>query len=572
MYTYLIFPIPMGHGEVGDAYAELVKDSVYGDKFKHGKPSKGAVQCLLERNDDILESTFPQNMEPKRAEWSTYENISDWFDVSRDAYLDAGVAQAHPKHAEEPEKYDEVVVEKKGNIGSCDEMPLWVNVNTGQKAKKDKKVVKLRAPPNKKAKSGRGAQQRRDKSRARQISTKYNKVGTFVGGSKADGEPLIPLVIIKGALNHSEYSYSLVSTKDGKDVKKVELSEVHSGGAWHKPKFVANSKGGMTPELWAIYLECCVAPCFPLMSPTNRCVFHCDGDGSHVLPAALRREWADKGLTMIFPKPDTSADTQGEDLVTYGIMQPIVREQAAKRQRYLRLIVKTDRQLDGKDVCIILKPAIDEGLNMKHNLDAWRTRGLVPFTRQPLQQPHILATKGKSKKRKVLNFEALDWERDSESMTEQVRRQLGKGVRLTSGWYSGRPYTSDEAIKMDMMLEKEKQEKEAAKVQRKVEREAKKEQKQKEKEQKKGGKKAATAVAAAIPCMQQWGKARKETWNDECDASDCDCEDDEHEVMCCYSCNVVMHPECAQQKGVDKFVNEEWLCVDCHQEYEGKKK
>ena len=189
-------------------------------------------------------------------------------------------------------------------------------------------------------------------------------------------------------------------------------------------------------------------------------MMHFDGDGSHLMKAAARQAWADRGLIMIFPKPNTSSDTQGEDLVTYGIMQPLVRENIAKRMRFLKMRVKVNRELDGRDVVAIMAPTMLKAQTAHHNLSAWRVRGLSPFTRQPLQQPHILATKGKDRPQRTLNFDKLDF---SKPIHAQVREQLGKGVRLTSGFYSGKPYTHEGAIRMDAALEKEKEEKKEAK-------------------------------------------------------------------------------------------------------------
>ena len=135
-------------------------------------------------------------------------------------------------------------------------------------------------------------------------------------------------------------------------------------------------------------------------------------------------------MVIILPKPNTSSDTQGEDLVTYGIMQPLVLENIAARQRFLIRTIKTDRALNATDAVAVLAPAAEKAQTVTHNLAAWRVRGLSPFTRQPLEQPHILMTKGKSKPLKTLNFEALDY---NKPVTPQVREKLGKGRRLTSG-------------------------------------------------------------------------------------------------------------------------------------------
>jgi hypothetical protein len=74
-----------------------------------------------------------------------------------------------------------------------------------------------------------------------------------------------------------------------------------------------------------------------------------------------------------------------------------------------------------------------------------------------------------------------------------------------------------------------------------------------------------------IPCMYEWGLTHEEDWNDECEASDCDVDEDE-DVMMCYSCNLVMHPACAdgKQQNSSRGINDEWLCPECFEVYESK--
>jgi hypothetical protein len=71
--------------------------------------------------------------------------------------------------------------------------------------------------------------------------------------------------------------------------------------------------------------------------------------------------------------------------------------------------------------------------------------GVIPFTREPLRQPHILQTKGKTHIKKLLNWEVLDY---GLPITPQIREQLGKGRRMTTGVICDRPMTHPEVIKL----------------------------------------------------------------------------------------------------------------------------
>ena len=97
-----------------------------------------------------------------------------------------------------------------------------------------------------------------------------------------------------------------------------------------------------------------------------------------------------------------------------------------------------------------------------------------------------------------------------------------------------------------------------------------------------------------IPEMEEWGLKGGEEWNsglcflflmasnlsqscaDSCPCCVCvgceasDCIEDEGDLYCCYSCNVVMHVECAQRRA-EHLVNGEFLCGVCYSEYEDKR-
>ena len=108
--------------------------------------------------------------------------------------------------------------------------------------------------------------------RARQVSTKFNKVGTLVMGCKADGDPYIPLVIVRSANLAKEHSYSMVEGPDGKSME-ITLPRLRVAGKNRDGFVVATPNGGMNKDLLDMYLKKCVFPCHPLMSKSEQCVF-----------------------------------------------------------------------------------------------------------------------------------------------------------------------------------------------------------------------------------------------------------------------------------------------------------
>jgi hypothetical protein len=499
---------PLGVGEVNEAVQALVEGTELQAKFKNGVVSKGHTQRLLDNATDVLQREFPQAMTHERADWCTWENIKDYFDIMEALLVALKISRKNPKWEgateEERKTMVSVIHDKTQNICGADEMPFGLDMNKGQKGKKDKKVTAVQYDA-----SFEGASKaRRGKTRGHQRTTKFNKLGTLVYGSKANGEPLIPMLIVKAAQMHQEYTYSDIITADN-GLEMVSLSKVFSGGQWWDPVVVSSPNGGMTPALFIQFIEFCVLPCYPFIGPDDKVLALWDGDQSHMLNSDKLSEFKAKGLEILPPKPNTSSDCQREDLANFPVMQPEIRSQVAKRQRMLRKIYMSskdpafNRKLGPRDMVAIAKHALDKGSTTKVNLDGWRMGGIVPFTRAPMQQPHILQTKGKQHVKKLLNWEALDY---SMPVTPQIREQLGKGRRMTTGVICDRPMTCPEVIRLFAALEKEKQgklqekldkaaaalEKKKAKLVEAAEKKAAKEAKGKGKEAEKGGKKGET--------------------------------------------------------------------------------
>jgi hypothetical protein len=78
------------------------------------------------------------------------------------------------------------------------------------------------------------------------------------------------------------------------------------------------------------------------MSKSEQCVFWWDGDESHLVGADRFKEYVEMGANIVPPKPNTTSDVQGPDLVNFPFVQQIVRSQCSKRQRVIR-------RLDGQE-------------------------------------------------------------------------------------------------------------------------------------------------------------------------------------------------------------------------------
>jgi len=293
----------------------------------------------------------------------------------------------------------------------------------------------------------------RGKGRARQVTTKFNKVGTLVMGCMANGDPYIPLIIVRSAKLAKEHTFSWIEGPDG-EPEKVELPKLRTAGKNRDAFVAATANGGMNKELFLKYLNVCVFPCHPLMSPEEQCVFWWDGDESHLIGSDMRA-LRDRGAVVVPPKPNTTTDCQGQDLVSFPVVQQHVRAQCANRQRMIRRMgPKYQRPLDARDMVAIVAPAIERGFTRANNMAAWSEAGLSPFSEAPKFQPHIQATKSrKVVKKNTLNYEALDY---NKPIHPQFQEQIGKGNRLTVGKICGVPLTHEDNLKLFDALDREK--------------------------------------------------------------------------------------------------------------------
>ena len=373
---------------------------------------------------------------------------------------------------------DRALIRLPGCMGTMGEMPLALNVNTGQKPKSDKKfsghladiadlimeegvtaqwAVDLTKKEAALSKTKAGSSKKtklRGKKRARVRSTKFNKVGTLVMGSIANGDPYIPLVIVRSAKLAKEHTFSIVEGKYGLPLR-VSLPKLRSAGRNRDSYVVATPNGGMNADLFIKYLELCIFPCHPLMSPTEQCCFFWDGDESHMLKGPKLRELKNRGAIIIPPKPNTTTDTAGCDLVNFPVVQQAVRSQCSKKQRTIRKLPSESRRaLDCKDVIGIIGPAIMRGFSRSNSISAWEESGLCPFGEKPKFQGHIQATKGKAVKKNTLNYDVLDY---NKHIHPQMMNQIGKGNRLTTGKVCGVPMTDESNVTFfEALAEREK--------------------------------------------------------------------------------------------------------------------
>jgi hypothetical protein len=158
--------------------------------------------------------------------------------MCRDVYLNTNnhIAVSNPAwNKATPEErqakgIDEILIRRPDCLGSMDEMPFSLNMNTGQKSRSDKKLCGILEGQLMFGQVRPGQTSGlRGLRRGRQRTSKHNKLGTVVAGAKANGEAYPPLLIVKAALMHLEYNFSWVEDSDGQPLR-IELPKLRSGG------------------------------------------------------------------------------------------------------------------------------------------------------------------------------------------------------------------------------------------------------------------------------------------------------------------------------------------------------
>jgi hypothetical protein len=212
---------PLAIRELQETTQALVEGTELQAKFKNGVVSKGHCQRFLKNAADVLQTEFPQAMTHDRADWCTYANIFDYFFIISSCLVQMKISVANPKWApallkEREEKgMVEIIHDKPQNICGADEMPFGLDMCKGQKGKADKKITRAAEV------IFGGRKKRRQKGRGRQRTSKFNKLGTICYGSKANGEPLIPMLIVKAVLMKPEFTYSEIIGPDGELIKET---------------------------------------------------------------------------------------------------------------------------------------------------------------------------------------------------------------------------------------------------------------------------------------------------------------------------------------------------------------
>lgn len=200
---------------------------------------------------------------------------------------------------------------------------------------------------------------------------------SIAGGSTCGRTALPALFIFKGGFN------PVTDLADGPTTRTADGKTLHCRG-------VANDKGSMTDEVMLNWLDACLLPMFPDLSPDSPVLLICDGYGSHLNIGFLRR-CAELGVLVILRPPHTSHVTQGEDAKgghfhTFHRLERITKDKmraAREIKPRHRHDGKRDSQLKRSDIMGIVRRSWEEAFSPDVCAHSWQRIGIHPFTRRP---------------------------------------------------------------------------------------------------------------------------------------------------------------------------------------------
>ena len=339
------------------------------------------VDGFLKRQEKYLGIATAETIEDLRAFACTPKQLDRYFSCVQEALLELGWATPNPEYdpsvTYDPKdknniKCAPILIDalKVHRIVSMDETRFTLNqAKEGKLAAGTKKTVVI------KAESATG--EARDWGEV--SMNKSDCDCTIVGGSTAGYIALPGLYIFKGAFN------PLIDLCDGPVTRRADGTAVPCYGTH-------NEKGSMTDDIMMEWLEKCLCPMFPDLSPQNPILLIFDGYGCHLYFEFLKKA-RELGVRIILRPPHSSHVTQGEDVRGGHFHTFHVQERKDKMALKARLLLNPRRnahnmrssQLLRSDIMAITKKAWEEAFAHDVCALAWQAIGIWPiFNRRPL--------------------------------------------------------------------------------------------------------------------------------------------------------------------------------------------
>ena len=325
----------------------LIRGTALEDEFKHQEIRRDWYYRWLGRCK-YLKTANIRPLEITRAKWATAKNAYDHYEVLKELMLELGLAVRNPAFVEGEELSQLIIITKPGRIFSMDETRLTNDATTPSKAKGNRTLICT------------------DGDCGEVIVNKGGGDGTGIGGTSADGLDLPGFFIFAGNIIHAGENDEDVAAHNCPACRRADPTDPS------RPmpcRFWTNAKGGVTSDFGVRYIQGCVEPCLPDLSPDNPALLIMDGHGSH-FTLELLHYCRGRGLHIVLRPPHTTHVLQGEDVQHFAIFKPrYLRAKFAATQR--RFIHGQNPSLTAGDLLLCAKEAWETAFNLEHSLRAW---------------------------------------------------------------------------------------------------------------------------------------------------------------------------------------------------------
>ncbi|KAI2494414.1 hypothetical protein MHU86_20097 [Fragilaria crotonensis] len=389
----------VGDGELrGRDLKRLIGASIAGTQYQTSFQVESVWRKVRQEFPDALQAANKIPIEDARAQWTTYDNLNQWFDDVKQDFISTGLVD------------DEVVLDASGTLVS----EVRFKMDT------QRRIINMDETHHNLSITG-------DKSGSRSVSyhnptfqrgaVRGVKAGRHITGvyaTNAEGEALPPLYIFD----------SNAKSEDKFRVKMDWLKGLPSiEGRFGCPTrvesdsyYAVRSRGSMDDELLNHYIESVIIPLYPNMHKTavfdattgklnqGPVILKLDaGPGRMVsseIVLAKRDEFFQRGLVIILGLPNATSVQQEMDALygpfksaTYSrgekVVQQKLKERGQKRRNGERLS-NAILNLDFSDLPTIVNGTVDDAIsdkpfdlhfNKEKIIWSWAKIGFVPFTR-----------------------------------------------------------------------------------------------------------------------------------------------------------------------------------------------
>ena len=254
--------IPIFQSMIMNFANTMIRGNALEEQFKHKEVRRHWYYHWLGRCNHLKTGNI-RPLEITRAKWATAKNALDHYNLLENMMVELGLAVRNTAFVEGEELSEPIKITKPGRIFSMDETRLTNDATTCSKAKANRSVIG------------------KDGDCGEVIVNKGGGNGTGIGDTSADGLDLPGFFIFANNIIHAGENDEDVAAHNCPSCRWPEAPDPNDASKPMPCRFWTNAKGGVTVDFGVRYIQGCVEPCLPDLSPENPALLIMDGHGSH---------------------------------------------------------------------------------------------------------------------------------------------------------------------------------------------------------------------------------------------------------------------------------------------------